>query len=481
MPQVRAVYKEHSGDLTPNDVARSIGYLEGLLYTSIRQRGVLSKAVQNLKALKMPMVLVSNFVHLAEGHFSWVSDVKSKKTKSMQPNLRWLTAMLKTGAEIICAQANLGKIKELDLLALGMREWAAKLLDLANSFEHLPILPPNVLSDEHEIWEQSARLTIADIQNIFTGWIDNNAVATPVLRQIHPFVFDFPEIGIATTFEGPQTTLENHAKHYFDFLDQILGSMQDVAAALKALPASTEEAAWLITEEQAVSNALSALHSLQITSELQRLLDNVQSIGDDAGMQIIAALFASVRPILDQYVASYTYLVNYFDSLHTSTTSLLYRLSKSFIQIGTQGFCQPPEKSADQQQGKDEKLESGTGLGEGEGAEDISKDIEDDEDLEDLAQEKGGEREGSIEEEENAVDMGEQEMEGETEEVGEKEDKGEDSGEEGEEDVQSEVGSVDDLGPSAVDEKMWDDGGKDEDAKEQEGKQNVGTKDEIKK
>jgi midasin len=176
-------------------------------------------------------------------------------------------------------------------------------------------------------------------------------------------------------------------------------------------------------------------------------------------------------------VATHKYIVNRLDALHASTANLLHRLSKSFIQIGTQGFCQPPEKSNDSQKGKDDKLESGTGLGEGEGAEDISKDIEDDEDLEDLAQEQKGEREGSIEEQEDAVDMGEQEMEGETEEVGEKEDKGDESGEEGDDDAQSEVGSVDDLGPSAVDEKMWDDGGKEDDAKDKEGKEDVGTED----
>ncbi|EMD85848.1 hypothetical protein COCC4DRAFT_32472, partial [Bipolaris maydis ATCC 48331] len=70
--------------------------------------------------------------------------------------------------------------------------------------------------------------------------------------------------------------------------------------------------------------------------------------------------------------------------------------------------------------------------------------------------------------------MGDKEMEGESEQVEEKEEKGDESGEEGDDDAQSEVGSVDDLGPSAVDEKMWDDGSKEEDAKDKEGKDDVG-------
>ena len=107
MPQVRAVYKEHSSDLTPNDVTKSIGYIEGLLYVSIRQRSVLSKAAQNFKSIKAPMTLFSNLCQSAEGQISWVSDEQIEKTKSLQPNFRWLAAMLKdwSGYRLRASQA----------------------------------------------------------------------------------------------------------------------------------------------------------------------------------------------------------------------------------------------------------------------------------------------------------------------------------------------------------------------------------------
>ncbi|KAL1603277.1 AAA ATPase midasin [Nothophoma quercina] len=476
MPQVRAVSKEHSGDLTSNDVAKSIGYIEGLLHVAIKQRGVLSRATQAFETSKATLAIVANLWQSGNGQLVLSASQQTAAAQSLQPSLRWLVAALKMGSDVVAAQAKLGKTNELDALLRSMRQWIVKLQDLADASNQLPTLPVNVRSNAHQKYEQSVKSVIVDLRRAFEEWNDNTEIARTVLKHIVPFIFQYPEAMAQLPTNNLQTTAEQCSADILDALDSILGSMQDVEAALKELPATTEDAAWLVKEEQTFSAALNGLHTGQIRDALQMLLDKMQYLFIDSDLQGIAAMFAAVQPILNQYIASHQYLIDRFDALHAMTTKLLYRLSKSFIQVGTQGFCQPSEKSSDQQKGKDEKLEEGTGLGEGEGAEDISKDIEDDEDLEDLAQEKG-EREGSIEEQEDAVDMGENDMEGQTEEIGEKEDKGDEEDEEGDDDVQSEVGSVDDLGPSAVDEKMWDEGGKDDDAKDKEGKQDVGTED----
>ncbi len=481
MPRVRAVYKEHSGDLTPNDVAKSIGYLEGLLHRCLRQRAVLNRAVQSFEIIRSPVMLLSSLCQCAGDELSWITREQHDSTKTLQPKIRWLTTMLKTGTDIICAQAKMGKTNQLAALKREMREWTMKLQSLADSFDRLPKLPINIQSSSHRTWNESVQTTFSQFRSTFEEWVDKNEMSSTVLRQIKPFLFEYPQVAIDTSSNKMDVSIDIHTKSILESLDLILGSMQDVSTALKDLPASADDIAWLVKEEGALSNALNRVHSSQISHALQTILENFRQTSS-IDVQIVAAFLVSKRPILGQYVVSYKYLIDRFDAIHASTTGLLLQLSKSFIQIGTQGFCQPPEKSSDQEKGKDEKLESGTGLGEGEGAEDISKDIDDQDDLEDLAQEKGGEREGSIEEEDDAVDMGEQDLEGETGERAEKEDKGDESGEEGDDDVQSEVGSVDDLGPSAVDEKMWDEEGEDEDdAKDREGKGDIGTEDQNKK
>lgn len=474
MPQVRGVSKEHSSDLTPNDVAKSIGYLEGLLHITIRQRNTMSKASQQLQNIRRPMSLVDQFSSACSEKLSWVAQQNLEAIEDVQSNLRWLAAMLKTGAETVSAQARLGQTKELEQLIHAMRQCTTTLQELADRYDQLPRMPANIRSAAYAMLENSVKGYLTEIQGLFNDWLNDNDMPRTILSQISWFLIQYPTTKTVQFSDEARVTVERQTQELHSALDLVLGSMQDVEAALKELPASTEDASWLVKEEQALTSALNALHAPQISTTVHSLLDKVQCLYEDTNLQAFAAMLASVKPILDQYVAAHEHLVRRFDNLNASTTNLLHRLSKTFIRIGTSGFCQPPEKSADQQKGQNEKLEEGTGLGAGEGAEDISKDIEDDEDLEDLAQEKG-EREGSIEENEDAVDMGDQDMEGETEEVGEKEDKGDESGEEGEDDVQSEVGSVDDLGPSAVDEKMWDEGGKEDDAKDKEGKDDVGT------
>ncbi|KAF2821352.1 midasin [Ophiobolus disseminans] len=474
MPQVRAVAREHSGDLTPNDVVKSISYLEGLLSITLRQRSVLSKAARHLDDIKAPMLLVENLIAASQSQLSWVSHQDVDATKDVQPNLRWLAAMFKTGADIISAQAKLGKTSELDDLLHAIRQCTTTFEDLADRYDDLPQLPTGTQSDAHRALAGIVKAHLNEIYDVFQDWYNKNDMARPILNHIQGFLFWYPKTLAINCPKESRVTLETQSQDVFTALDLVLGSMQDVEVALKGVPESTDDAAWLVKEEQALSAALNGLHAPQITAAIQTLLDKMQYLYEDANLQAIAALFGSVKPILDQYVASHNSLVIRLDNLHAATANLLHRLSKSFIQIGASGFCQPPEKSADQK-GQSDKLEEGTGLGAGEGAEDISKDIEDDEDLEDLAQQEKGEREGSIEENEDAVDIGDQEMEGDTEEAGEKEDKGNESGDEGDDDAQSEIGSVDDLGPSAVDEKMWDEGGKDDDAKDKESKEDVGT------
>ncbi|KAJ4294136.1 AAA ATPase midasin [Kalmusia sp. IMI 367209] len=477
MSQVRDVAKEHHGDLTSNDIMRSIGYLEGLLHASVRQRRLLSKASDTLVQCQLPMSKMTKLSALHEQSFICVSSMQAEATTTVPPSISWLCAMLDTGAEVVAAQAKLGKTNEVDDLMHDMRKWSKRLRELGDTFDKLPALPSNVWCEAHTQLEQSIKVQLEDFRAAFNIWMDRFPVSRTVLKHVESFLFYFPQstAGRNQPEQGitQGVTVESYSKEILTMLDLIFGAMQDVETALKDLPTSTDDATWLAKEEQALSAAITALHTGQIGHTLENILENMQSCNEDDSLPTIAALFSTVQPILSQYLASHKYLVERFDALHCSTAKLLHRLSKSFIQVGTQGFCQPPEKSSDQEKGKDEKLESGTGLGEGEGAEDISKDIEDDEDLEDLAQEKG-EREGSIEDQEDAVDMGEQEMEGETGETAEKDDQGSDA-EDGDDDVQSEVGSVDDLGPSAVDEKMWDEGGKEDDLKDKEGKQDVGT------
>ncbi|KAF2187283.1 midasin [Zopfia rhizophila CBS 207.26] len=479
MPQVREISKEHSGDLTSSDVARSIGYLESLLHATIRQRAMLSRATEQIQTLQLHTSQLINLSALSKDIVNKPRDEQFSDPSNLRSSISWLATILKVGADIVDAQAKLGKTNDFSSVTSGLQEWSTRFQNLVNDILALPVLPPNMASARQVDLIREVKDKVSEFQVILNDWIKHQPVPRGVLQQIVPWVTLPPDLSLDQSTESVHISVDAQNREIFEALDLMLGSMQDVGSALDSVPGSMEDASWLIKEEQAISTAITALHGHQIAKAFSNILTKLQYLQDqleqNSGVRMVASLFASVLPIVQQYLASYTFILARYTALHTSITKLLYRLSKTFLEVGTQGFCTPPEKPADQRAGKDEKLESGTGLGEGEGAEDISKDIQDDEDLEDLAQEKGGERERSIEEEEDAVDMGEQEMEGEMGDVAEKEDQDGEEGEDEDEDVESQVGSVDDLGPSAVDDKMWDEGGKEDDAKDKEGNQDVGT------
>ena len=475
MGQVRDVAREHSGDLSSSDVARCIGYLESMLRTTVRQRGILSQTSEAIEGLQRCIEQAHNL--WAPGKYTAVrvSHSQAEHIRALESKASWLSVILDVGADIIAAQAKLGQL-DFALAIDGLRGWSRRCETLNAAARQLPQLPDNVSTDKYIEHGEELRSALDLIAQDVSGWMETVPLAGPTLKQILPWTkldtFDTDDDAQHAATES----IESIGKQILAALDEVLGSTQDVEAALAEQPLSTNDASWLLQEEQAFAAALSALHGPYLAKSLRTILVNMQRLDHTArnsGIYAVSALFAGAHPILGQHLAISQFILARFVALHTATSRLAYRLAKSFVQVGSQGFCTPSEKSADQQAGKDDQLESGTGLGEGEGAEDISKDVGDEEDLEDLAQQDNREREGSLEEEGDAVDMGEQEMKGEMGDVEEHEDgssEGEDDG-----DVESQIGDVDDLGPSAVDEKMWDgnDVNEDED-KEREGKGEVG-------
>ena len=144
--------------------------------------------------------------------------------------------------------------------------------------------------------------------------------------------------------------------------------------------------------------------------------------------------------------------------------------------VGTQGFCIPPETEAGEATG-DEKGHAtelgGTGLGEGTGNENVSKEIEDESQVEGLQGEDGNDGEMEREkgkDEENTIEMSE-DFGGELEDVPENEDGDENEEAEGEEEEgpDEQLGKLDKSDPAAVDEKLWGDKGGNDDEKGEEG------------
>jgi len=182
---------------------------------------------------------------------------------------------------------------------------------------------------------------------------------------------------------------------------------------------------------------------------------------------------ARILPFVQRYILLVEEQISTLTQWTSSLFKLQYVVCSIMRTVATQGFCTPPDMDESGDAKDNGETMSGTGLGEGAGSTDVSKEIEDESQVEGLKgqdEERNAEQEKGREEDNSAIEMGD-DFDGEMEDIPDKgSEGGQNSDEEDEEGPEEQLGDVDAADPSAVDEKLWgDEKGPQEDA---EGKTN---------
>lgn len=472
MPKIRKAVVEHSEDLTSAEVARSVGFLENLLSMALDQRTSISSMLKDLANFQPSMARFSTISNLNQENINLHGEKDLHGYAGLRKQFQWLPKVLDLAIELLKIHSDFGG-KEFEKAKISLEESqkaAIRLNDLFSTQQRLFI--------HHGIWENSAKLLVGEAQ----------ATLSLLKEKMESIRNNYPEIAYTTTQvlswisssslpPPPQqdgiskpATLESIDSALQTLCDSIFVALQQLKEAQSAYPSSAQDPGWLLRHQSASSSSLKALHTGGITrrmNDIITLTSQLQSF-DASTSQAVRALIAAYQPIIQEYTKICNKAVQEALSQHRAICKATYILCTSASTLLSKGFCMPQE-NGDPEGGKSEGVEGGTGLGEGEGQDDISKDIKADEDLSELAQEKDKEeRKDEIEDEKDAVDI-EDEMEGQMGDMEEKEDDEKGSGDEKEdEEMDEETGDVDDLDPTAVDEKLWDGKG-DDDAREKEG------------
>ncbi|XP_078617566.1 midasin-like [Branchiostoma floridae x Branchiostoma japonicum] len=193
---------------------------------------------------------------------------------------------------------------------------------------------------------------------------------------------------------------------------------------------------------------------------------SVQDLGNKKDADACIYLLLNLVPMLHQYVAMTTYYLTLRLTSHRATCKLLSILLGLFSDIASKGFCLPAEFS-DELGGEGatqfEDIEGG-GIGEGEGAKDVSDQIENEDQLQD-AQKPDQEREDQdpdqqpdVQDEQNAIEMSD-DFDGKMHNLEPEEGENSDSEEEetNENELDKQMGDVDGEGAEKLDEKLWGD------------------------
>lgn len=472
VPPTRQAARNYSEDLSNVEAGRSAGFLEGLLYHITRQRDAVSPIFNALGSLGTTVGLLSDTHQLGEGGLC-IGDSLSNQ-KSCKASFYWLPTVLGLCVTILDVQAKHGSLDSSDITT-SLREWKNSANNIQQQLEQLVVLPQNVSSEAHKSILLQANELVSGLRASLLVYIQTRPETSFALEQLLPWTEYSATTDLMCESEPGNLSVNEFDASLIAAMDKILVAIQRVNSGISEIPSSVDNPSWLMKTDQIIIKALAELHIEEISTTVEDILSKIRLISDRQKLRVIVASIGMALPIIQQYQSICLDLVNRYAILHREVCKLGYTLAKSFKQIASEGFCSPSEAS--KEQGTSDKLEGGTGLGEGEGAENISKDIEDDEDLSDLAQQKQEEKEETGEDEgtEDAVNMDNEELNADAEEQsGQKEEKEDgDSEGEAEDELDEETGSVDGLDSSAVDEKLWD-GENDETQKDTENDEGKG-------
>ncbi|EMC99014.1 hypothetical protein BAUCODRAFT_154694 [Baudoinia panamericana UAMH 10762] len=454
MPNVRESARKHSEDLTGSEANRCLMLLESMLQTCIAERSRLVENARFASELEAVMQRFNAFAFCDRP----TKEGANRDQSHLMARLRCLKPILETCTQLVDAQASLAE-RDYTHISQAIRTMAGKASMLEDEFGALPPLLPGISNTAFEAWQLRVDALGHEIDGAASSLVAQYPETEPILCHLTRWTVTGHSVPLSAN-GYLEIDAEQWTSDLLAALDVILSGMQSIGQGSQPLPSNVVEESWLTQAQKSIHADFEALKVKAIVRHVTSAVAGLSHVAGNILPQI-AAICRIVLPIVSSYNEACRRLLDQSCTLQVETTRLACQLARSFLQLAQRGFCTPPEKAPrDEQKGGD--VESGTGLGEGEGAgaEDVSKDIADNEDLSELAQEPTTSREdGTIEDEKDAVDMADEEMEGE---FGEDEANAED--EEGAADAEAdrhldeEAGSMDDEEDVTVDEKMWDDG-----------------------
>ncbi|KAL8933572.1 MAG: hypothetical protein Q9211_005709, partial [Gyalolechia sp. 1 TL-2023] len=451
MPMVREAARAHSEDLNRADVTRSVGYLESMLSHVLKQRNLSGHFAKQITNLDQTVQKMQN-LWKPEGDNVVPQSLESDTITKIHRTISILPHVIKTGCLIIEKHGRLGGTDHASIYK-HLQGWSTKFETVTALFEAEPELPDGLAYPQ----QQSRYMDTQSLVRSFNDDLGQQTREYPdlsfVLEQIALWTDTSPNLANGHSSQDTALGVKEFDQKLMKTCDTILVAVQAFERATSGT-CSVEDQNWLLHSGKALADGVKALHVEMLSTTFEETMADLCRLSQE-DLEVATSLVAVALPIVNQYRDICHNVLDHLAANSEALNRMVATLADQFSKLASQGFCNP-SKSGPTEAGKNEKLEEGTGLGDGEGAEDISKDIRDDEDLSELAQEgQKGKKDEAISDEEDAVNLDHDELEGEIGDAPER-DEGSEPGSDGDE-VDDETGDVDDLDPNAVDEKLWDD------------------------
>ncbi|EMD40100.1 hypothetical protein CERSUDRAFT_122188 [Gelatoporia subvermispora B] len=465
IPELRNSLSNHHSDISGRDLLRALMLLESGLSIALEARlsvcDVLSEfqklqgLIARVRVMRSSQVVDVSGPHILE-HLRQLGADMAKLAHALEEAHHHLQLYQQHLSE---ANIPVTLLEELQCLIQASQALADQLSETAKNVSKTSRCV--LLDSEATLITQSNEHLIAASEQL-RDWSSTKGVEHHLLRPIYDWLQEvhMPQVeSVEATFQS------DHSETVIDILlvrTQMLLSLTPAPAPI--IDETSELDDKYIRESCRIVSSMTRALGL---AEVHQQLDSIVSEIAVCTTEEKETRLARILPFIDRYFEMVERQILNHSEWTKTLFKLVYVLCSVVSQIAKEGFCKPPdvEESGSGEEGTEQV--SGMGMGEGTGNENVSKEIEDESQVEGLQ----GENDANDEpveraEEGDAIEMSE-DIGGQMQDV-EQGEEGEEDEEGSEQDHDEQIGDLDASDPSAVDEKLWGDesGPKDEDKDE---------------
>ncbi|SCV00168.1 LAME_0G07998g1_1 [Lachancea meyersii CBS 8951] len=441
MPRLRFAISSPAADAPLVAIEKGLAVVENLLYFSITSRKTLRDFSDNFMRIKMLQENLDQVSRSTDPLLHQSLEITSEKFAYM---CRWLPEILRYALET------------LNLTAPGPEsKWLATIF--SEGIEKVLQFKP--LSPERQILDGGARNLLEDF-NEFSLQLSNKLSSNGssktafISRVVVEWINEQKLSHHLPDSTADAGSLEHIENTFRKVSTSIMLTIQHLVET-RPEEITMEDDNWLVSSHKRVINVSKRVITSRVSSNLNDAVEMIKSLNfSKEQSRVILAVIKLSLPMVSRYFQLLVSLMNKMKVEYDSLSHGTFTLASILYNLGKNGFCSPTPPD---EQTEDNNLQDGTGLGDGEGAQNNSKDVEEDEDLLENAQ-KPNEDQNKDEDQENdeddAVDM-EGDMAGDLENASGGDDDEHEEEEEGNEELDEEIDNLDEDDPNAIDEKMW--------------------------
>ncbi|KAK7028133.1 AAA ATPase midasin [Paramarasmius palmivorus] len=451
LPDLRASLSSHHSDLGTRELQRGLMFSECAFAMAIDSRHRLAETSSNAHHIKntirrLHMLQASQTIILhGNSVFRHLVDVNSALAKA-QAALQEILNEMDTFSRLNPASPPSSQLlANCTALVLKSKEMHRELSSIIESMKLTSY--PVLLKGEHQTL-LGALDHVKEIAHSLKEWVEID----PRLRYLFT-----PTTEWLASFDLRRDLISDPVAPTSDNLDSIVNAcLVCIQGLLTKCPETQtqeekeeEEDAYIKQEGRDIREIAEFLRLDQMKALMDELILKLAARGSGYHTDL-----EHVLPFLCLYEKLVETQFTAHSHFNTAFFKLNYVLCSVFLTLSRQGFCKPPEESQDDGSGEGAaEMTDGVGMGEGTGKQNVSKEIEEESQVEGLQGDKSEEGPEQNQDDDDAIEM-DQDFDGEMQDVPD---------EGGEQDGRNQmtkrekIGDLDISDPAAVDEKLWGD------------------------